>query len=64
MAPIVFAFVCGYTLPELVATIDSGFGVRDFADARPWIIVPATGLLALVGGWRAFRAAGREPAPH
>ena len=55
--PIVSAFLCGYWLPELAWKIDSGAEVHSATDLVPWVLVPATGIFALIGAWSAFKAA-------
>lgn len=61
VSPIVFAFICGYHLPELAWKIDSGAGVHSATDLAEYLIVGVSGIVAVWGAWRAFRSA--EPAP-
>ncbi len=62
VSPIVFAFLCGYHLPELAWKIDSDAGVHSATDLYLWIIVPVSGIAAVWGAWRAFRDA-KPPQP-
>lgn len=55
--PILSGFLCGYHLSDLAWRIDSGAGVHGATDLMPWLIVPVTGIYAVVGGVRAFKDA-------
>ena len=58
--PIVCAFVCGFRLPDLLWAIDTHAEVRTATDLSLWIVVPVTGIAALVGAWKAWRSAAPQ----
>ena len=62
VSPIVFAFICGYHLQDLAWAIESEKGVHSFTDLFLWIVVPLSGLFAVLGAWRAFKSAAPPPA--
>jgi hypothetical protein len=62
--PFVMAFLCGYHVSDLAWAIDTRAGVHSATDLYLWIIVPVSGIAALIGAWQAFRAAGPGRAPR
>ena len=55
VSPIVFAFLCGYHLPDLAWAIDTKKGIHSATDLYVWIIVPVAGIAAILGAWRAYK---------
>ncbi len=64
VSPILCAFVCGYSLPELLWAIETNAGIHSFTDLYLWIVVPVMGLGALFGVWRAFAPATPPQTPN